>query len=993
MEDKPGMGNKICKFLAPLGLKTNAQDMPLAIDGIPEFQWRSVSATSNVYQSAYRLILRAENHAVLWDSGKVLSGRQLQIPYAGPALEPFSRYGWRVMTWDDEGNASPWSEEAAFETGPLSMQDWNCGWIACGAEDNPLAGAKWMGVQGRPGETADFVLNFAAPGDFQQAVFDGTAFESWELYCNNTLCRCMNSEWKQDGASPIRYADLSEYVRPGKNELRFRVRADESGSAVAVTRFHVRGAAGERVYESGSDWHVGNRPAPVVGSYGDAPWGSPCRRGRAPVFRREFALDAAVKRARLYYCGLGYAACALNGSPVDASVLSTEYSQYGKSVYFNAADVTGLLRAGKNCLGAELGRGYYASGKDWIGEQPEHGGPKLLSLLKIWLEDGRVVSIGSGEDWRCALGGTLDDSVWYGEKYDARLMQEGWDMPGFDDSHWRQATPAPAPGGKLRPRVTPPVCVTERLAPLLVTRPMPDVFVYDFGKITAGWARLRVTEPQGTRIKLTYGERLLENGRVDLERRCAVFQLWEPGQTDIYVCRGAGPEEWTPKFSYKGYRYVEVQGLDHEIELCGLALHNDLAQTGSFRCSNELLNRIHGLVVPTMLNNFNSIPTDTPAYEKRGWTGDAQTICETALLNLDAQGFFRKYVRDLIDSQNAEGAIPDTCPGPLYYPPAPEWMCAMSFIPYWLYLRCGDESALRACCEAMRRYADYETGRLVDGLSSNLHYGDWNSPAGSRPPEGSIFSATAFVYRVLKVTEEAARFLGKEEDASRYALAAQDIREGINRRFFDAEKLLYHTQVSCGFRQTPTVLALAFGIAPEAKRRDIARALANAIRACDGGHLSTGCMGLKYLLPVLSEFGEAETAFEIVNRTDFPSWGYWLANGATTCWETWDTDTRSLDHFYFGSVDDWFYGSLAGLQPLEPGYRVFRVKPIPCGDLNFVCARVDTPYGEIAVEWRRKSGRFALDVSVPVNTSAQIHMPGGTQVTVGSGNHHYQEAL
>lgn len=983
----------MCKLSSPLSLKVNAQDAPLLVEGALEFQWRTSAAATNVRQSAYKIVLRAEGCETVWDSGKVVSGSQIGIPYAGRTLEPFSRYHWRVMVWDDEGNASPWSEEASFETGPLCAQDWRCSWIGCDIVDDPFDGARWMGAQTAPGEATDFVCTFAAPDDFQQAVLDGTAFKSWELYGNGALCLRMNSEWKQDGSSPVRYFDLSEHVRPGENEVRFRVRADESGRAAAIARLAVRGASGERVYVSGRDWRVGERPATAVGDYGDAPWGRLRRRGRAPLLRRAFVIPSAVRRARLYFCGLGYAACAINGSPVDDSVLSTEYSQYGKGVYFNAADVTGLLHTGGNCVAVELGRGHYAAGPDWIGEQSECGEPKLLLLLRIWLEDGAVVSIGSDAGWRCALGGTLDDSVWYGEKYDARLMPEGWNLPGFDDAHWQQASAVSAPTGVLRARVTPPVRVTERLAPVCVEHPLPGVFVYDFGKVTAGWAKLRVSEPRGTRIKLTYGERLLENGRVDMERRCAVFQFWEPGQTDIYVCRGGGNEEWTPKFSYKGYRYVEVQGPDHEIELLGLSLHSDLARTGSFRCSSELLNRIHGLVAPTMLNNFHSIPTDTPAYEKRGWTGDAQTICEAALLNLDAQGFFRKYVRDLIDSQNASGAIPDTCPGPLYYPPAPEWMCAMSLVPYWLWMRCGDERVLRDSYAAMRRYADYEINRLEDGLSSNLHYGDWNSPAGPRPPEGSTFSATAFVYRVLKVTEQVARFFGQEEDASRYAHAAQNVRDGINRRFFDAETLLYHTQVPCGFRQTPTVLALAFGIAPEEKRSDIAHALAAAIRTHDGGHLSTGCMGLKYLLPVLSELGEAETAFEIIHRTDYPSWGYWLANGATTCWETWGTDARSLDHFYFGSVDDWFYGSLAGIQPLEPGYRAFQVKPVPCGGLQFACASVNTPYGRIDVEWRRKAGRFMLNVSVPANANAEIHMPGGTRFSVGSGNHLFEEAL
>ena len=987
------MENKISKLLAPVGLKTCAQEAPLAFDGAPELQWRLTAASPDARQSAYRVRLRDDAGAPVWDSGKVASDRQTQIPYEGPALEPFSRCFWQVMVWDGEDVPTPWSEEAVFETGPRCARDWACGWISCPETDDPLAGTRWMGVETRPGAEVDFTLDFDAPEDVQQAVFDGTAFARWELYCNGVLCRRMNHEWKQDGSSPVRYADLTERVRPGANVLCLRVRADEAGRALAIARFRVRGGGKEHIYESGERWRVAGRPAQPAASDGSAPPMPPRRRGRAPLLRRAFTLDAAARRARLYYCGLGYAACALNGAMVENAALTTEYSRYDRSVYYNAVDVTDLLRVGENCLAVELGRGYYASGKDWIGQQPASGEPKLLLLLKVWLEDGRVVCVGSDGRWKCALGPTLDDSPWYGEKYDARLEWPGWDRPGFDDARWSRAAAVPAPGGELRARVTPPVRAAESLAPLAVTRPAPDVFVYDFGKVTAGWARLRAAEPRGTRIQLTYGERLLENGRVDMERRCAVYQLWEPGQVDIYVCRGGGEEEWTPKFFYKGFRYVEVQGLDHPIALQGLPLHNDLARTGCFHCSNELLDRIHGLVVPTMLNNFNSIPTDTPAYEKRGWTGDAQTICETALLNLDAQGFFRKYVRDLLDCQDDTGAIPDTCPGPLYYPPTPEWMCAMTFIPYWLWMRCGDESALRECWEGMRRYADYELERLEDGLSSDLYYGDWNSPAGSRPPEGSVFSATAFVCRVLDVTAEVARFLGKDASAARYARAARKMRENINQRFFDAETLLYHTDVPCGFRQTPTVLALAFGIAPEEKRRDIARALAAAIRARDGGHLSTGCLGLKYLLPVLSEYGEAETAFAIIDRTDFPSWGYWLANGATTCWETWDTHTRSLDHFYFGCVDDWFYGTLAGIRPLEPGYRRFRVKPVPCGDLRFVQARVDTPYGGIHVNWRREDGRFALDVRVPVNTRAEVCTPGGKRFIAGPGDHHYEEIL
>ena len=340
-----------------------------------------------------------------------------------------------------------------------------------------------------------------------------------------------------------------------------------------------------------------------------------------------------------------------------------------------------------------------------------------------------------------------------------------------------------------------------------------------------GWDEIRVSEKPGTRLKLTYGEKLLENGRVDMQTKCGIYQFWEPAQTDIYICSG-GDERWTPKFSYKGYRYVEVVGVDHEIGITGLAFHNDIRQTGTFSCSNPLFNQIHELVTPTILNNFHSIPTDTPTYEKRGWTGDAQSICDTVLTNLDAQSFFTKWLRDLADSQNSDGAVPDTCPGPVFYPPAPEWMCAIVMLPYQMYLHCGDKAVLHTYYPNMKRYTDYELNRLNDGMSSNLYYGDWNSPAGSCPPEGSAFNATCFVYRILTIMRQIADVLKQDADAARYQAAAEQMRQNLNTRFFNKTQMLYHTEIPVGFRQTPTVLPLAFGIAPEKLRGGIAVSLA-----------------------------------------------------------------------------------------------------------------------------------------------------------------------
>lgn len=978
------------KRMIPTALKTNSLVNPLGIDTLPPlFGWKIETKQENCYQSAYRIVVSECGGKTVWDSGKVESERQIQIPYGGEPLCATTRYNWRVMVWNREGAASEWSEDATFETGLLRQDDWHAAWIGGSTDFDPFAGLSRIGCGEMGEQPVDFCRSFEIKKPLQQAVFDAAAFECWELICNGVSLRKMNTDWKQDGTSPIRYADLTEYLHEGENTVCLRLTPNAQGCAAMVGKLQLRFEDGEEIcIVTDKSWTAQGAPAQITGRYGDAPWGKPKRRGPAPLLRKTFALDGRVKRARLYVCGLGYGVYTINGKTVTDAVLQTEYSQYHKTVYYHTFDVTHLLCAGENCIGAELGRGYYGFHKDWIGEMIEQDEPKLLLELRIWMEDGRCETVVSGSEWKTTDGPTVDDNIWYGDKYDARLLPRGWDRAEFDAGAWQNARMMRAPAGELRAAELPPIRIVERLKPVLITAPEKNVRVYDFGKVTAGWAEIRVNEKAGTRLKLTYGEKLLENGRADVQTPCGVYQFWETAQTDIYVC-GGGAERWAPKFSYKGYRYVEVEGLAHEIEIEGLVFHNDLAQTGEFSCSNTLFNQIHELVTPTILNNFHSIPTDTPTYEKRGWTGDAQSICDTALTNLDAQSFFAKWLRDLADSQREDGAIPDTCPGPISCPPAPEWMCAMVMIPYRMYLCCGDEAILHRYYPNMRRYADYELNRLTDGMSSNLYYGDWNSPSGSRPPEGSTFNATCFVYRVLTLMEEIAGVLAQYADAARYHAAAGQIRQKLNAEYLDKTTMLYHTEIPCGFRQTPTVLPLAFGIAPEELRGKIATSLAGKIHTHDHDHLSTGCMGLKYLAPALTENGQAETAYAIVNQTDCPSWGYWLKKGATTCWETWDTDSRSYNHFYFGTIDDWFYRDLAGICPLTAGYKTFRIQPFPCGALREAHARVETPYGAICVRWTLSGGVFALEVAVPANTTAEIVLPDGTRTRTGSGTYRY----
>lgn len=978
---------------AAIDLRTENLKNPVGIDQKnPRFSWKlDVSAELHA-QTAYRITVKDQKENMIWDSGKVISARQNEVIYEGLPLRSMTLYQWNVQVWDEQDQVSLWSESADFETGLLEADEWKAHWIGGNSDADPLRGISWIGCVGEAGSSVDFYCTFFAEEPLQQVFFDGTGFESWEIYCNGKLWRKMNSEWKQDARFPVRYADLTEFFGRGENTLCIRVSADQDGKAAAIGKLHLRDISGkETVISTDSRWIVrknNKEESPqILCEYGAEPYGILKRRGAAPLLRKEFVSEQKATRARLYVCGLGYAHCTLNGRDTTDILLGTEYSQYHKSVYYRTLDVTSLIREGTNCLGAELGRGHYSYQHDWIGVMEEQAEPKLLLQLVIWYADGSSQTIVSDDSWKTTDGPTVDDSVWYGEKYDAGRYLKGWDQPGFDDRTWNSVLPAEAPAGILRAAMMPPIRVTEELSPVSVSVISPDIRVYDLGKVTAGGAKICVHEPAGTRIKLTYGETLLPNGRVDMESPNKVLHLWEPAQTDIYICCGEGDEQWSPKFTYKGYRYIEVAGVDHEIRITGRTFHNDLDLTGTFQCSNELFNQIHGLVTPTILNNFHSIPTDTPAYEKRGWTGDAQSICDTALRNLDAQPFFEKWMQDLCDSQQEDGAVPDTCPGPLYYPEAPEWMCAMIIIPYQLYMHCGNESVLRKYYANMERYMEYEIERLQDGMSSNRFYGDWNSPAGARPPEGTSYNATCFVYRCLKIMEEISDVLGREDRKQRYREKAEAMRDLLNERFFDEDEMLYHGDIPCGFRQTPTVLPLAFGITPEEKRMKIAQSLAEHIHREDQDHLSTGCMGLKFLAPVLTEYGQAETAYKIVDQKDCPSWGYWISLGATACWEEWTTKTRSVDHFYFGTVDDWFYQYLAGIRPIEAGYHRFAVAPHPCGDLSETECSVETPYGTIRVHWTIQEQQFILDISVPPNTTAEIRMPDGTQYQKGCGDH------
>lgn len=713
----------------------------------------------------------------------------------------------------------------------------------------------------------------------------------------------------------------------------------------------------------------------------------------APQFRKQFTLPAAVRRARLRISGLGYNEVELNGEKVGDHVLDPAWTAYDKTALYESFDVTDALRNGDNALGVTLGRGYlsipYAAGDafpwvvaPWISEQ------KLLLQLDVELADGTRRRIVSDDAWKVADSAIVRDSVNLGEVHDARLEQPGWSEPGFDDSGWDDAVVVSSPTTRLRAQLMPPVRVTETLQPVRVGEPSTGVRVYDFGTMTAGWSRLRVKGAAGTTIRLLHGERLNADGTV--ASRGDIHGAASEAQVDSYTLRGGDAEVWEPRFVYHGFRYVQVSvagggPLPPTVSVEARVAHNDLADNGGFASSNTLYERFNDAMRRTILNNAHGIPTDTPTFDKAGWTADAHLYSDSALRNLDAATFFAKWLDDVADAQKPNGEVGVVVPALSVFddriPIDPLWSNAYMLVAWDLYRYEGDKELLQRHYEGMKRLLD-RTVALTDatgGIWESFSFGDWVPPTGHGgflPREGWRLSATGGVIEMARTFAEIARVLGQKGDATAADAVAARIGARFNAEFLDREAGVYRTpNADGGYRQTAQLQALALGLVPEDLRGRVLDNLVADIGA-KGDHLDVGATGAKLILPLLTDAGYGDLADTIASKTTFPSWGYMLDGlGNDTFLETWDGVTRSLDHPFLGTVDDWLTTHLAGIRPAAPGYAETLVQPFVPSGLDRASAWVDTPYGRVSSAWERAGEGVALRVEVPGNTTAEVRLP------------------
>jgi len=821
----------------------------------PRLSWILEHPRRSSRQTAYQVIVSPEPSFLdreigdYWDSGRVESERTSGVVYDGAPLWSGKRYSWKVRWWDEERQASPWSDPAWFEMGLLQPRDWKARWISR--------------------REAAF---FSSRGNVTLGVASGDFIQSLGIY-----------------------------------------------------------------------------------------------------LRKEFEAAGKIRRARAYVSGLGFYELRLNGRKVGDHVLDPAQTDYQEVALYSVFDITKEIRE-KNALAIILGNGRHIKAYGY-------GKPRLMIQVDLEREDELVERVSSDGTWKTSSGALLENGIYLGERYDARLEQDGWDMAGFDDSAWQPAEVVEGPN--LAPQLMPPIRVTETLRPVRMWSPRPGAHVFDFGQNFSGWVRLRARGPRGCEIRIRHAELLNEDGTIN------VLPNQNAEAVDVFFLKGTGDEVHEPRFTYHGFRFAEVSGFPGEPSLDSLEgcfVHSDVSKNGEFHCSHALINRIHQNIIWGQLSNLMSIPTDCPQRDERqGWLGDAYLSAEEAIFNFDMAAFYSQFLEEIRLAQKEDGSLPDAVPPYLrrLYPADPAWGLAYLELAWFLYFYYGDERILQKHFAGMKRYVDYLTKNAEAKIVQKLgKYGDWCSPGVVAPKKTPLeLTSTWCYYRAAVLLSWFAEALGRADDVRGYVRLAEEIKAAFNARF-----LLDDEYAACRVgpadrspSQTSNALPLALGMVPlEKKEIVLARLLESVVKEWDY-HLDTGILGARYLLDVLTENGHGEKAFRVATQRTYPGWGYMVEQGATTLWERWENLTgggmNSHNHIMLGCIDAWFYRVIAGLRCAAPGWKKMIIRPPLFSGLIEASAEIVTVRGRAGVSWRRENRSFELNVQVPIGTEAEVHCP------------------
>lgn len=1018
-------------------LKVCNMKVPLGIDITPTFSWILSGTGRDEKQSAYRITVSSTKELAgagtgdVWDSGKVSSPDTVDIAYEGKALASRTTYYWTAESFASGRTVK--SGLHKFSTGILNQSQWQGDWI--GKERQKLSlslsGAKWIWRRdGKPFEGADAGVQYfrrsftpAAGKTVGQILIGYTADDKAVVYFNGAECGSTTS-WYTGGL-----IDATQYAAAGKNTVAVAATNATTGYAGLIAKIQISYTDGttetivtdnswklsktERAGWYGSSYDdSGWSAADQQVSFGESPWGSgvslePTGGRAAVMLRKEFQVKKEIKEAYAYICGLGFFELTVNGRLPDDSVLNPFTTQYNKRVLYRTFDVTELLKQGGNAVGVELGNSYYNEiGGVWNWPTAKwRDDPKLLINLEIKYTDGTSDMVVSDTDWTVTSDGPItSNSMYYGDTYDARKEQPGWNSTGFDDSGWQKAAVVDAPEGVLSSQMKAPVKRVAEYPPKEIKKLANGSYILTAPEMTAGWIKLvNINEQAGKKITITYGQRLNTDGTVKRYGGAdGEISNWWPHayiQQDNYICKGTGNESYEPKFSFKGHQYIQIDGYSGELTADDVTIYrtsNDVDTISEFESSNPLFNQLHGMMRAAMANNFQGEHCD-PVLEKNGWTGDANVSLGSLMYNFDMTGSLPGWIQVMEDCFDQYGTVPVMAP-------TADWWIDNSAVWNTLYVYgveglgnyFGTGEYAEKQYDTMRKYALKQIGEL--GGNGWVWYdgqlGDWVSPIGGTDPnvqynenisEGSGITGTAFVYGVLDYMARLAGSLGKTADAAEYREAMGKVYSAFQTKFYKADKGYYETNTwsqigtRTRYRQTDNLVPLAFGLVPEEHVESVVANLIKDIEEKDY-HLDTGCVGTRYILPVLCDYGYEDVAYKIATQTTYPSWGFWVENGATSTWEMWEATSRSFDHYFLGTYDEWFYSHLAGITDIENGYESFTVKPGLIGDLTYVNASVDTVRGKLSVNWQRNQDDTAtVKLTVPFGSTAQVLLPAAEQ--------------
>lgn len=899
---------------------------PLGIDATsPRLSWILTSDERGEKQTAYRVLVASseklldDDQADLWDSGKVASDENSQIVYAGQPLISRESCFWKVQAWDRDGKPGAWSAVARWSMGLLAPADWKAQWITAQPTQSVAS--------------ASLVIRRATYEAVEgSGVVDVTSALARQVKGNRLSVEVNNKSLGVDPAQNVVKRLRVEYELGGKSMTKDM---DEHQTLVL-----------------------------------------PDDSAAVPYLRKEFELKSPIQRAVLYATALGLYEVRLNGQRVGDHVLAPDWTDYRKRVRYQAYDVTKLVKRGDNAIGALLANGWF-SGKIGNGANAFFGKvPAFCAQLEVTYADGHTEQIVTDASWKSLRSPILASDFMLGEDYDARLEVKDWDQSGLDETHWTAVGVRDESARRLEAQVMEPVRDIMELKPKSVTEPKPGCWVYDLGQNMVGVVRLKVSAPAGTKLTLRHAEMLNADGTLYTKN------LRGAPSVDHYICKGTGTETWEPRFTFHGFRYVEITGLTgkpNQDAVTGVVITSDTPQTGEFTCSDPRINQLQSNIQWGQRGNYISIPTDCPQRDERlGWMGDAQVFIHTAVYNADVAAFFTKWLVDVDDGQTPAGSFSDVCPNTMGCYSVPAWGDAGVICPWTIYETYGDKRILEQHLPAMTKWVDYlhlHSTELLRDKDRGNDYGDWLSIHADTPKD---LIGTAYFAYSAHLLAKSYRALGHDEQAEKYEKLFQEIKAAFNRAYVAANGRIK------GNTQCVYLMALKFELLPENRRRKAAQYLEEDIQA-KGGHLSTGFIGVGYLLPVLSQVGKDDTAYAVLLQDSFPSWLFSVQHGATTIWERWDGWTpekgfqdpgmNSFNHYSLGSCGEFLFGGVGGIQPASPGYKTIRIKPIIRGGLTWAKTCYDSINGKIATAWKRDGQQLMLEVVVPANTAATVYVP------------------